>query len=204
MSTQASGKSASIHNKSREGVGSTGALIGAAAAGIAVGLAANLGRKLVVQAPTAMAGDWMAGDWMAALVAEHQMAIKLFDALQATTIANTAKRSMLLAQLKHALARHAVQEESCDLSGVARGRGEEQGRSSQPRSWLCETASVRPRSDAEGSTQFLARLGEVRSDIEKHMREEEDELFPRLNARLCTEKNKHLTALMNKEGFKLA
>ena len=36
------------------------------------------------------------------------------------------------------------------------------------------------------------------------MREEENDLFPALKAKLGDEKNKKITALMNKEGFKLA
>jgi hypothetical protein len=36
------------------------------------------------------------------------------------------------------------------------------------------------------------------------MREEETDLFPRLKAKLTPEKNKELTAAMNKEGLKVA
>ena len=36
------------------------------------------------------------------------------------------------------------------------------------------------------------------------MREEEDELFPKMKAQLSDEQNKHLTVQMNKEGLKLA
>ena len=37
---------------------STGAMFGVAAAGLAVGLAANVARKFAVQAPTLLSGDW--------------------------------------------------------------------------------------------------------------------------------------------------
>jgi iron-sulfur cluster repair protein YtfE (RIC family) len=40
--------------------------------------------------------------------------------------------------------------------------------------------------------------------IEKHMREEEDDLFPKLREQLSDEQNKHITVAMNKEGLKLA
>ena len=36
------------------------------------------------------------------------------------------------------------------------------------------------------------------------MQEEEADLFPRLKAKLTPEKNKALTAAMNKEGLKIA
>ncbi len=44
----------------------------------------------------------------------------------------------------------------------------------------------------------------ARSAIEQHMREEEDDLFPRLRAELSDAQNAHLTRQMNKEGLKLA
>ena len=56
------------------------ALLGAAAAGFAVGLAANLGRKAAVQSLTTFKGQWDEG-----LKAEHRLTIKLFDALESTT-----------------------------------------------------------------------------------------------------------------------
>jgi len=199
MATQTRTKPDTRNHRPREGAGSTGALIGAAAAGIAVGLAANFGRKLAVQAPTAMAGDWMT-----ALVAEHQAALKLFDALEATTSKNTTKRSMLLAQLKHALAKHALEEENV-IYPALREAGEKDGADhlnhehGYVKQYLYELEAM-----PKESTRFLEKLAEFRSAIEKHMREEEDDLFPSLKARLSAEKNKHLTTLMNKEGFKLA
>ena len=84
-----------------------GALIGAAVAGIAVGLVANLGRKAVVQGMTASAGNWSDG-----LKAEHAATLKIFDTLQETDDRQTAKRKTLLVQLKHALGKHAFEEEN--------------------------------------------------------------------------------------------
>lgn len=86
---------------------SSGALLGAAAAGLAVGLAANLTRKAAVQGVS-----FAAGDWDQALATEHAMALKIFDALEATENKQKLKRSTLLMSLKHALMKHAVQEEN--------------------------------------------------------------------------------------------
>ena len=68
--------------------GRTASLVGAAAAGLAAGLAVNLGRKMAVQAPSTMAGDWLD-----AIKLEHKMALALFDQLQATGDDATGKRS---------------------------------------------------------------------------------------------------------------
>lgn len=179
--------------------GSTGALIGAAAAGVAVGLVANLGRKAAVQAPTALAGNWDE-----ALKAEHAATIKLFDALETTTEKNTTKRSMLLMQLKHALAKHALQEENAVYpalreAGQVGDADQLNGEHGYVKQYLYDLENMPKESPA-----FLAKLREFRAHIETHVREEEDDIFPKLKAKLSPEKNKALTALMNKEGFKLA
>ena len=177
----------------------TGALFGAAAAGVAMGVAAMIGRKVAVQAPTRLAGDWDQ-----ALAAEHVATLKIFDALEATTVANTVKRSMLLMQLKHALSKHALQEESTVYPAL-RDAGEvegadqlnhEQGYAKQHLYRLsnCPTDSI----------AFLDIVRKFRSDLVSHMRDEEDTLFPALKSKLSEAENKALTTAMNKEGFKLA
>ncbi len=179
--------------------GSTGALIGAAAAGVAVGLMANLGRKTAVQAPT-----FLAGEWDEALAAEHAATLKLFDALQATTEKNVTRRSMLLMQLKHALAKHALQEENviypalrdAGQKGEADHLNHDHGYVKQ---FLYDLENMPKESPA-----FLAKVAEFRRAIEEHAGEEENTIFPALKAKLSPEKNKALTAMMNKEGFKLA
>jgi hemerythrin superfamily protein len=195
-STQRSG------NKGEGGLfsgGATGAMIGAAAAGVAVGLMANLGRKTAVQAPT-----FLAGEWDEALKAEHAAVMKLFDALQATTDKNTTKRSMLLMQMKHALAKHALQEENAvypalrdaGQTGEADHLNHDHGYVKQ---YLYDLENMPKESPA-----FLTKVAEFRRAIEEHVNEEENQIFPSLKAKLSPEKNKALTALMNKEGFKLA
>jgi hemerythrin-like domain-containing protein len=51
---------------------------------------------------------------------------------------------------------------------------------------------------------FLARLAEVRAAFETHVREEESEIYPKLQAMLSDEERKALTMRMNREGFKVA
>lgn len=193
------GTAASGSGKRAPFSGSTGAIIGAAAAGVALGLVANLGRKAAVQAPTALAGDWDE-----ALKAEHAATLKLFDALEATTEKNTTKRSVLLMQLKHALAKHALEEENAVYpalreAGQVSDADQLNGEHGYVKQYLYDLENMPKESPA-----FLSKLREFRSHIEKHVREEEDQIFPQLKAKLSPEKNKALTALMNKEGFKLA
>ena len=117
---------------------------------------------------------------------------------------DTTKRSILLAQLKHALAKHALQEENAIYpalreAGEVAGADELNAEHGYVKQYLYELDNM-----PNDSPDFLATVRKFRTDIEDHMREEEDEFFPRLKASLSDEKNKHLTLAMNKEGFKLA
>lgn len=185
--------------KIQGGGASLGALAGAGAAGIALGVLAMIGRKAVVQAPTALAGRWDE-----ALAAEHKAVLKLFDALEATEDRATTKRSMLLTQMKHALAKHALQEENAVYpalrdAGMVEGADELNKEHGYVKQYLYELETM-----PNGSPKFLETVRRFRGEIEDHMREEEKELFPKLAAKLSEEKNKALTGMMNKEGFKLA
>ena len=202
MATEAASKSTRSRSKNGENGkagGSTGALIGAAAAGVAVGLMANLGRKAAVQAPTMMAGDWDE-----ALKAEHQAVMKLFDAMQATTDKNTTKRSMLLMQMKHSLAKHAIEEENAVYPALRdAGQTEEADHLNHDHGYVKQFLYDLENMPKD-SAAFLTKVGEFRRAVEEHVREEEDTIFPKLKAKLSPEMNKALTAAMNKEGFKLA
>ncbi len=197
-STSASNGKDSKRKHDTEG-GSNSALWGAAAAGVAVGVAAMIGRKAVVQAPTALAGDWDV-----ALAAEHKAVIKIFDVLEETTSKNTTKRTMMLAKLKHALAKHALQEENTIYPALRdTGKTEEADGLNKDHGYVKQYLYELENCPKDSDT-FLSILRRFRTDLEKHVREEEDTLFPGLKAQLSPEANKKLTFAMNKEGFKLA
>lgn len=170
-----------------------------ATAGLAVGLIANIARKAVVQAPTTLAGDWDQ-----ALAAEHKIAFGIFDAIQNTTDSQTTKRSVLLMQLKHALGKHAFQEENV-VYPMLRDNGQttEADHLNDDHGYVKQylhELTMLPR-DNPG---WLPKVNEFRTRIEQHVREEENEIFPRLKAQLSAEENKKVTTAMNKEGLKLA
>lgn len=204
MATQAASKStrarsgSSNSERGKRG-GSTGAMIGAAAAGVAVGLMANLGRKAAVQAPTMMAGEWDQ-----ALAAEHQSTLKLFDALESTSEKNTTKRAMLLMQLKHALAKHAIEEENAVYPALRDAGQTEQADHLNHDHGYVKQFLYDLDNMPKDSPAFLTKIGEFRRMLQEHMTEEENTIFPALKAKLSPEKNKALTAAMNREGFKLA
>jgi hemerythrin-like domain-containing protein len=170
-----------------------------AAAGLALGLAANLFRKAAVQGPTVFAGNWDV-----ALAGEHAAALKIFDLIERTDDDAAVRRASLLAQLKHAVGKHAFQEENViyammrdhGLTEAADHLNHEHGYVKQFFFDLTEMAKDDP--------AWLPKVKEFRAMIERHMREEENDLFPRLRAQLSDEQNRHVTTAMNKEGFKLA
>jgi len=174
-------------------------LMGVAALGVAAGLAANFGRKLMVQAPSMAAGSWRE-----ALATEHRMVLKLFDALEATDASQTARRTMLLAQIKHALGKHAFQEENV-IYPALRDHGEAEKAEhlivdhGDVKHFLFELETMA--NDAPG---FLPTVRSLRTNLETHMREEEDEIFPAFDAKLTEKERTKLTLSMNKEGLKLA
>jgi len=179
------------------GIGRTVAI--GAATGVVAGLLANLLRKAAVQAPTVLAGNWDT-----ALAAEHRAALKIFDLLERTGDDATARRSFLLMQLKHAIGKHAFQEENVVYAKMrdegfveaADHLNHDHGYVKQYFFDLTELSKSDP--------AWLPKLREFRTRIERHMREEEDDLFPKLRSKLSDAQNKHITAAMNKEGLKLA
>jgi hemerythrin superfamily protein len=179
--------------------GGYGSIAGAVAGGAALGMLALLGRKAVVQAPTALAGDWMDG-----LIAEHQAVLKLFDTIEATEDKALGRRMMLLGQIKHALAKHAIEEENVIYPALREaGRVEEADELTREhgyvKQYLYELENM-----PKTSPLFLEKVRKFRADLEEHMDEEEERLFPALRTQLTEEKNALLTRAMNKEGFKIA
>jgi hemerythrin superfamily protein len=178
--------------------GSREALIGA---GIGAGLAliGAAGRKFAVQAPTALAGDWDK-----ALALEHKMALALFDKLRDTEPQANSRRATLLTQLKHALGKHAMEEENAIYAAMRMAGMREEADALNAdhgyvKQYLYELTDL-----THDHAAFEAKLARFRADIEKHMRCEEDELFPRLKQALAKDETSTLTRRMNQEGLKLA
>ena len=195
------GAQASLHRITHSG--SRDALIGA---GIGAGLAllGAAGRKFAVhkfavQAPTALAGDWDK-----ALALEHKMTLALFDKLEETGPDANSRRAMLLTQLKHSLGKHEIEEENAvyaamRLAGMREEADDLTGDHGYVKQYLYELSDL-----VKDHAAFQAKLAKFRSDIEAHIRREEDDLFPRLKQALDEAENSGLTRRMNKEGLKLA
>lgn len=179
--------------------GRTAAMIGVAAAGLATGLLANLGRKVAVQAPSAMTGDWLE-----AIKAEHKAALALFDALQATDSDQVRRRAFVLMQLKHALSKHAFSEENVIYTALREWGDKADADKLNHDHGYVKQYLYTLENMAKDDPEFTMQVAEFREMIEAHMREEENDIFPRFHAALSEDKNRTLTAAANREGFKLA
>jgi ElaB/YqjD/DUF883 family membrane-anchored ribosome-binding protein/hemerythrin superfamily protein len=179
--------------------GKTASSIGIAALGLLAGLAANFGRKMLVQAPSALAGDWFD-----ALKAEHRLALGLFDKLQGTDNTQIRQRNVLLTQLKHALGKHAFTEENVIYPALrAWGDKADADKLNHDHGYVKQYLYELEELD-NASPAFLETVGNFRSALESHIREEESAIFPPLHAALGKAGNAKVTAQANKEGFKLA
>ena len=178
---------------------SAGPLLGAAIAGAAIGIAANFGRKALMQGMEAAAGDW---DEI--LAAEHDMALAIFDKMLATDETQTFKRKMLLMKLTHALDKHAHQEEMVVYPALreANEMGDAdilENEHGYIKTFLYELNEMGP--DASG---WLEKVREFRKLVSTHAHMEEEQVFPRFKKAMSEEQNDRITSLVNRDGFWMA
>ena len=177
----------------------TAALISAAVAGAAVMVAANLGRKLIVQG---MSG--IAGDWDEVLAAEHKMTLAIFDKMLATDATQKIKRGMLLTKLTHALDKHAHEEEMVVYPALREANEKADADHLEQEHGEVKTYLFKLGEMATDAPQWIETVQEFRNSVARHARMEEDEVFPRFKAEITDEQNAHITGLVNKDGFLMA
>ena len=173
-----------------------GPLFGAALAGAAIGIAANFGRKALMQGFEAQAGDW---DEI--LATEHDMALGIFDKMLATDETQTFKRKMLLMKLTHALDKHAHQEEMVVYPALREANeiGDADALESEHgyiKTFLYELNEMGP--DATG---WLKKVREFRDLVSEHAHMEEEQVFPSFKQGMNAEQNNRITSLVNRDGF---
>lgn len=181
------------------GATTTGALISAAVAGAAVMVAANLGRKLIVQG---MSG--VSGDWDEVLATEHKMTLAIFDKMLATDETQKIKRGMLLTKLTHALNKHAHEEEMVVYPALRQANERVDADHLEQEHGEVKTYLFRLAEMSADSPEWLPTVREFRETVAEHARMEEDQVFPRFKSAITDEQNKHITSLVNKDGFMMA
>ena len=176
-----------------------GPIIAAAIGGAAIGLAANFGRKALLQGMEASIGDW---DQI--LASEHDEALALFDRILETDDSQTFKRKMLFMKLSHALDKHSHAEEMVVYPAL---RGDDdaadadhlEGEHGYIKTFIFELNEMGP-----DSPNWLQKVRDFRQLVAEHAKMEENEVFPKFKRDMTEEDNAHITSLVNRDGFWMA
>ena len=176
-----------------------GALVGAALAGAAIGFAANFGRKFLMQS---MSGA--AGDWDEVLATEHDAVMAIFDRMLATDETQTFKRNMLLMKLIHALDKHAHEEEMVVYPALREANEAHDADLLESEHGYVKTFIYELNQMGTDAPNWLEKVREFRSLVQKHAHMEEEQVFPRFKKALSEEQNAKITNLVNRDGFWMA
>ena len=176
-----------------------GPLLGAALAGAAFGVAANFGRKAMMQGMAASAGDW---DEI--LAAEHELALGLVDKMLATDETQTFKRKMLLMKLTHALDKHAHQEEMVVYPALREANEAVDADRLEGEHGYVKTFIYQLNEIGVDAPNWLETVREFRKLVSEHARMEEEQVFPAFKQGLDEEQNAKITSLVNRDGFWMA
>ena len=177
------------------GSNGNGALVGATLAGVAIGFAANFGRKFLMQS---MSG--MAGDWDEILAAEHDVAMAIFDKMLATDATQTFKRGMLLTKLTHALDKHAHEEEMVVYPALREANEAHDADLLEGEHGYIKTFIYELNQMGADAPNWLEKVREFRDLLRTHVHMEEEQVFPRFKERMSEEQNAKITQLVNRDG----
>ena len=192
-----SGSSRASDNRSAFSWGEgAGPVIAAALGGMAIGMAANYGRKALMQGMEAMTGDW---DEI--LTAEHDMALAIFDKMLATDETQTFKRKMLLMKLTHALDKHAHQEEMVVYPALREANETTDADHLESEHGYVKTFIYELNKMSPDASNWLEKVREFRQLVSEHAHMEEEQVFPKFKQDMTEEQNAHITSLVNRDGF---
>ena len=181
--------------------GGTAPLIGALAAGAALGLGANWARKFLQQKSESIAAG---NEWDEILKLEHRATLAKFDMLLATEESDKAKRASLVKTIHYALNKHAFQEEQVVYPALRQANETVDADHLEHEHGYVKTYLYRLENMEKDSPEFLPTVREFRSLIEEHAKMEEEQVYPRFKSSLNEKQNKKITALMNKHGMAMS
>jgi hemerythrin superfamily protein len=176
-----------------------GPLIGAAVAGAAIGFAAHIGRKALMQGMEASAGDWFE-----MLKKDHDEIQKLVEQMLATDESQTWKRSMLLMKLAHKLDKHSYEEETVIYPALRDDNDSADADRLDTEHGHVKTLIFELKQMDSDSAGWLEKVRKLRDSLDAHIRMEEEQVLPRLRKDLDEERNANLTSMVNKAGFVMA
>lgn len=172
------------------------AVAGAAAAvGVAAGIAARLGARGLK-----VAAEPLAGGWLDNIKVQHLEILELLERAEGTRETATAKRTALLGKIKVALTRHAIEEENVLYPLLRLEEQGEQARDLAEDHAAAKTLVYELEQTPPDDRRWIERLRALRRELETHMQQEEEEIFPALRLRLSAEEESRLTVALRREG----
>lgn len=177
---------------------SAGTVVGAAAGGAMLAIAANLGLKLLAQSPIST------DHWAEGLALEHHETLAIFDEMLATDDSQTFKRAMLLRKLAHGINRHAYSEENVIYPALRESNDISEAEHLETDHGEVKEFLFRLKHMKADDPSWVNTVREFRTAVETHARIEEEEIFPRLRSSLTEEKDAMLTAELAKASFMMA
>ena len=178
--------------------GATGTVIGAAVGGAALAIAANLGRKFLVQSSVAT------DHWAESLALEHEQVLALFDTMLATDASQTGKRRALLMKLGHALDKHAYAEEHVVYPSLRESNDISDAAQLETEHGEVKEFLFRLKNMAADDAMWLDTVRLFRTSVAAHARMEEDQIFPQLRSEISEELDAKLTKEVAKASFMMA
>lgn len=174
-------------------------LAGAAAVGVMAGVALSRSNRVLFRARSRLHGDWLGH-----LKAEHRVVKKLLKAMATAEFDDPPRRAALLEKVAELITRHAVEEENVVYPALSQtGEGREAtglvDDHAEIKTLLRELQTLAPEDPLwRDQAKALKKL------FDKHVREEEDEIFPLLHEQLGETDNERLTKLVTREGVRLS
>ncbi|WP_114227889.1 MULTISPECIES: hemerythrin domain-containing protein [Sphingomonas] len=175
-------------------------ILGALAAGAAIGIGANWARKFLMQTSESMAAG---NQWDEILKLEHKATLAKFDLLLATDDSETGKRTALVKALHYGLNKHAHQEEQVVYPALRQANDAVDADHLEHEHGYVKTFLYELENMAKDAPDFLDRVQKFRDLVAAHAKMEEEQVFPQFKAELDDEQNAKITSLMNKEGIKM-
>ena len=176
-----------------------GTVAGAATVGFLAGVATGGARKLAAQAITT-AGRF---DWLDALKSEHRQVDMVFKLLEKTSEQDVNKRKAGIQKIEYALTKHAVEEENIIYPALRETDQEMAAKHLYEDHSDIKTLIFELKELPKDDPRWLPRLQALAELVRKHVREEEDEIYPAFKAKMTDEQNARLSKSMQAMGVKV-
>jgi hemerythrin superfamily protein len=171
-----------------------------AAIGMAAGMAVVQAKKFASQAATTA----LAVDWFEAVKHEHKIIRCYFEKLLATDEKDVIGRTRLLKALERTLGKHAFEEENVIYPALRMVGRPQDARALEHEHADMRCALYELSVTAHDHPKWIERARSFEAEVQEHMLDEEQKIFPAFHAQMSKAKNAKLSRMLHMQGMKLA